>query len=151
MSPITSVYYTRACGCLCMRAYVYELKIVSPDKSWRHTRIIVVTTTTRVLARRIARTAPLAWGKRDGQIRAHLARETRSNVDSSVGRDQMWIAQLAERPMKKSQAYIILTRVRVPGGVRDFSQRVNFRCRLSGVPNSPRVQSHASTSSRLNN
>ena len=98
-----SVYYTRACGCLCMRAYVYELKIVSPDKSWRHTRIIV-TTTTRVLARRIARTAPLAWGKRDGQIRAHLARETRSNVDSSVGRDQMWIAQLAERPMKKSQA-----------------------------------------------
>ena len=81
-----SVYYTRACGCLCMRAYVYELRIVSPDKSWRQTRIIIVTTKTRVLARRIARTAPLAWGKRDGQIRAHLARETRSNVDSSAGR-----------------------------------------------------------------
>ena len=39
------------------------------------------------------------------------------------------IAQLVECPIEKSGA--ILTRVRVPGAARDFSPRVNFRCRLS--------------------
>ena len=38
-------------------------------------------------------------------------------------------AQLVKRLSKKTGA--ILTRVRVPGAARDFSPRVNFRCRLS--------------------
>ena len=82
------------CGCLYMRAYVYELKIVSPDKCWRQTRIIIVTTTTRVIARRIARTAPLAWGKREMD---------RSVLTSPEKVAQMWIAQLVERPTENAR------------------------------------------------
>ena len=45
-------------------------------------------------------------------------------------------AQLVKRLSKKTGA--ILTRVRVPGAARDFSPRVNFRCRLSyGVRTAP--------------
>ena len=39
------------------------------------------------------------------------------------------IAQLVERPAEKPGA--ILTRVRVLGAAREFSHRVNFKCRLS--------------------
>ena len=42
------------------------------------------------------------------------------------------LAQWVQRPTEKPGA--ILTRVRVPGGARDFSPRVNFLCRLSQCP-----------------
>ena len=50
---------------------------------------------------------------------------------------QLWrIAQLEERLTEKPNA--ILTRVQVPGAVRDFSTKVNFRCKLSyGVRTTP--------------
>ena len=50
---------------------------------------------------------------------------------------QLWrIVQLVERLTEKPNA--ILTRVQVPGAVRDFSTKVNFRCKLSyGVRTAP--------------